>query len=188
MLSSLFKCDVQISYFQLIPHWIKAGTISGRGISEKHQKRMNPIKTEPMTQSGPYLRNRARTFPADESTFTSNSHLSLLMQCRFPTPKGTIIGLGHSGLKINPINMWNKPPIFSLWFRLSTITPLFYTAVLSECREAKLHLHNNMQGHQVGNNCGRLSKCAVNPLCDIYIITKSHHSPTEILTTVDHWW
>lgn len=152
---------------------------------------MNPIKTEPMTQSGPYLRNRAKAFLADEFTFTSNSHLSLLTQCRFPTPKGTIIGLGHSGLKINSINMWKNPPIFSLWFRLSAITSLFYTAVLSECREAKPDLHNNMQGHHVGKSCGRLPNVLL-ILCLLFMSSLSLITvlcPTELLTTtVNQCW
>lgn len=160
--------------------WIKAGTIWGRGISAKHQKRMNPIKTEPMTQIGPYLRNRAKTFRADEFTSSSNSHLSLLIQCRLPMPKGTIIGLGHSSLKINSINMWNNPPI-SVWFRLSTITLLF----------PSVYIHTMYAQPSSRHGLCETSICGVSLLYDIYVIINPHPNicPTELLTTtVNRWW
>lgn len=90
------------------------GTMQGRGIREPTSKE-DEANQNRASDTEPALSQKQgqNLFIADEFTFTSNSHLSLLMQFRLCTPKGTVIGLGHSGLKINSINMWNNTPIFS---------------------------------------------------------------------------
>ena len=79
-------------------------TMQRRGIRE-HTSKEDEANQNRANDTEPALSQKQgqNLFIADEFTFTS--HLSLLMQFRLCTLKGTVIGLGHSGLKINSINM-----------------------------------------------------------------------------------
>lgn len=123
--------------FLLIPHFAGNETLNQGRDNMREGNKWKTSEEDESNQNRANDTERALSSKHGPRPFSLTNSLLLpipifLFSCNVdsPMPKGTIIGLGHSGLKINSINMWNNPCIFSLWFRLSTITSVFYTAVL----------------------------------------------------------
>lgn len=92
---------MQISHFQLIPHFPGNGTLNQGRDTIREGSKLETSKEDESTQNRANdtewaLSSRQRQFPSFSSHEMLISHAML---------KGTIIGLGHAGLKINFINM-----------------------------------------------------------------------------------